>query len=119
MSGPVRRIILRGAALTWATRLDLQAWVERQAWDAKPRYLVINRARESYTAMGQLGLADDPHTLIETCYLYFQHDEEFNQYVVGEMKQDITDDETWDTVYRTYAQVILQKYNREIGGQDD
>jgi len=100
-------------------RLDLKAWVNRRRWETGPRYKVIDNVRECWASMDRPELGDDPETIVGSTFGLFLHDQEFVKYVLEECSQDVTTDEEWEEIARAYAWVILQRYNRELGGDHD
>lgn len=119
MDRVLRRVKLPGEALAWNKKLKLSKWIEKDDWDPEPRYLLVTTARASWDAMGRPEFADDPETLVSSMYQYLLKDEEFKVRVVVDLNQQITGTQEWDELARAYAWVILQRYNRELGGDDD
>lgn len=119
MSSALRRVRLPPAAQGWDARLSLKRWVGSIAWDPAPRYGVIDRMRESLLGLNLPDLADDPETIVTATFQALLMDEQFKHYVIVDCTQDLTQAEEWEGAARAYAWVVLQRYNRDLGGQDD
>lgn len=119
MGRALKRVILPAEAMGWEAKLKLKSWVNNKNWDPKPRYVLVDTARASWDAMGRPEFADDPDLLVGSMYEYLLKDEEFKKRVVVDLKQHITETGVWNEVAKAYAWVILQRYNRELGGEDD
>jgi hypothetical protein len=119
MSGVLKRVRLPPDVKAWEVRLQLKRWVGSLAFDPEPRYKVIKRARQSYMDMDLVDLADDPEAIVNVISYVLLNDEQFHKYVIVDCKQDLTASDDWPNLGRAYAWVLLQRYNRELGGQDD
>lgn len=115
---PLKRIQLELDEKSWAKKLNLQKWVGRKDWNTEWRFKVVDRVREIWTISGT-DLADDPHSIVEAAFTYFKKDKEFVSYILDELGMDMTADGAWDPVLKTYAWVVLQRYNKELGGEAD
>jgi len=118
VSGLLRRVQLPPEALAWDTRVQLRRWVDAKDWDAAPRYAMIEKARETWLLLGLPDLADDPQMIVTAIFAYLQKDQQFQHYVLYTAKQTLTDPADWEAVAMAYAWVVLQKYNKDLGGQD-
>ena len=117
MSGALKRIQLTGEDQAWARKLGLVEWVKSKDWDPEPRFKIITRARENWTTVSLPDLADDPDSIVAAVYPYLERDQEFISYVLDVRKQDMTGDGEWEAAFKAYAMVVLQRYNRELGGE--
>lgn len=119
MSDPIQRVVPPAEARAWEKRLQVRRWMNARGWDPAPRYGVIDRARESLLALGQPELADDPATIVTGIFQYLLRDEKWLEYVEDTAKQTLTDPTDCEGAARAYAWFLLQRYNRDLGGQDD
>lgn len=118
MSGALQRIRLPPEAQAWAKKLNLAAWVKSSKWNKEPRFTVITKVREAWSAAGRVDLGDDPESIVKSAYMYFETDEEFTCYVLDVCEQDMTGVGEWEAAFTAYAWVVLQRYNKELGGED-
>lgn len=114
----LQRVHLPAQVQGWDAKLKLRKWVNHKSWDTGPRYAVINQARNSWDAMGYPDFADDPQILVGSVYEYLVKDQGLVARVVEGLTQFVTDEEEWNQIAKAYAWVILQRYNRELGGEE-
>lgn len=119
MSEPLKRVRLPPEALAWEARLQLRRWIDGRGWDTAPRYAMIESARDTWLGLGHPDLADDPQMIATAIFAYVLKDEQFQHHVIHTAKQTLTDPADWDGAARAYAWVVLQRYNKELGGQDE
>jgi hypothetical protein len=119
LSSVLKRVRLPPDIKAWEVRLQLKRWVTSLAFDPGPRYKVIEQARQSYLDMSLGDLADDPEAIVNVISYVLLNDEQFQYYVIVDMQQDLTASDDWASLGRAYAWVLLQRYNRELGGQDE
>lgn len=118
MSEPLRRIRLPPSALSWEKRLQIRRWMNEPAWDPELKYFAIDQVRAIWLSQDQQDLADDPDVIATLIFPFLAKDAEFHRFVVYDCDQDLSDDE-WESATRAYAWMVLQRYNRELGGQDE
>lgn len=117
-SKPLQRVVLPPEVKAgWEKKLGLKKWVDRKEWAEGPRYLMVEAARASWESVDRKDFADDPETLVGSMYPYLVNDQEFTSFV-GET-QVVTEASVWNEIAKAYAWVILQRYNRELGGDND
>lgn len=119
MTGAVRRVQLPLEARSWAAKLSLRAWVERREWVKEWRFKVIDKVRETWTVSGNAAMSDDPEAIVSAAFGYLGNDREFADYVLDECQMDMTGEGAWVPLLKAYAWVVLQRYNRELGGDVD
>lgn len=119
MTEPLRRIRLPPEAQGWEKRLEIRRWVDGSAWDPEPRYAVIEGIRGIWLELGHDDLADAPEVIAAAMLSYMREDAEYRRFVIYDATQTLTEDADWEGAISAYAWVVLQKYNRELGGQDD
>ena len=118
MTGALKRIRLPQPAQAWSKKLDLVGWVNSKSWDPEPRFKIITKIREIWTIAGLADLGDDPTSIVRVAYLVLSKDQEFARYVLEDCGQDMTAEEDWEAANTAYAWVVLQRYNKELGGED-
>lgn len=116
MSEPLKRVQLPPESLGWEARLKLRRWIDGKTWNSASRYAVIKKARDIWLGFGHSELADDPHTIVTVIFAYLNQDEEFQHHVIETAKQTLTDPADWQAAATAYAWVVLQKYNKDLGG---
>ncbi len=119
MSGALQRIRLPHEAQAWSKKLDLASWVNDKKWNKEPRFKILSQVRETWTIAGLLELGDDPESIVEAAYTFFERDQVFISYVLNDCEQEMTADGDWKAAIVAYTWVVLQRYNRELGGEDD
>jgi hypothetical protein len=119
VSGALKRVVLPRESQAWAKKLDLVRWVRAREWNAEPRLKIITKVREIWTIAGRVDLGDDPESIVRAAYGYFETDEDFATYVLVDCNQDMTAEGDWEAANTAYAWVVLQRYNRDLGGEED
>jgi hypothetical protein len=119
MTKPLRRIRLPPEAQAWEKRLQIRRWIDGTGWDAELRYALIEGVRGIWLEQGHEDLADAPEVIAVGMLPYMLKDAEFQRFVIYDAKQTLTDEADWEGATSAYAWIVLQKYNRELGGQDD
>jgi hypothetical protein len=77
---------------------------------------MIDRVREIWTIAGHQEFGDDPEAIVRGVHQYLLEDGEFTQYVLEDCGQDMTPEGAWLGAVNAYAWVVLQRYNKELGG---
>lgn len=118
MNEPIKRIQLPPEARGWEKRLGIRRWMDDPAWDPEPRIQAIDGIRDTWLALGQPELADDPETIVAMLFDFLRKDADFHRFVVEEADLALTESAEWEGVTRAYSWAVLQRYNRELGGPD-
>lgn len=119
MSDPLRRVQLPPEAMAWEKRLEIRRWLDGGTWDPEPRYAVIEAVRGIWLGLGHPDLADDPEVIAAMSFDYLHKDAEFHRFVVEDADQALTEPADWEGATSAYSWAVLQRYNRELGGQDE
>ncbi len=119
MSGALQRIRLPREAQAWAKKLNLVSFVNDKKWNSEPRFKILTQVRETWTIAGLVEVGDDPDAIVSAAFVYFAADQEFIDYVLKDCSQEMTADGEWEAATAAYTWVVLQRYNRELGGEDD
>ncbi len=117
MSGVLQRIRPPREAQTWARKLNLQSWLDRKDWNPEPKFKACTRVRELWTISGHVELGDDPEYIVRGLCVYLGEDKAFLSYVLDELQLDMTADGEWEAAIYAYAWFVLQRYNRDLGGE--
>lgn len=119
MSRPLKRIRLPRIAQSWSKKLNLPRLVNDKSWVSEARFKVIDNVRQTWTALGQSEMADDPEAIVSAAFSFFAKDGDLERWVLDECEQDMTEADSWENATIAYCWVVLQRYNKELGGEDD
>lgn len=115
MTAPLKVIRLPAKCQGWEAKLGLAGFVNSKSWNMQPRRDLVEKVREAWLTLGLTDFADDPGAIVSALHAFLLSDEEMLDYVLNKRKLTITSDADWQSVTETYAYVILQRYNREMG----